>query len=185
MPEKAMDTIPVLNDDTIYLVPLCAGIIRAKLRREEFVFPIDLNSNKIEILFPREWPGDILFAFENWSEQCEFDTDIIPGTFIIIDRESLSAIGAIGTKSYNFLQPAIEVGYGVTPFAQRRGFATKALQLICGWLFTFTEILYITAETSQNNSASQKVLEKCGFRKTGTGWNEDDGDLFLWRLNRM
>lgn len=183
MPEKK-SAVPILNDDHLYLVPLSAGIIRAKLRREEFTYPIDIIDIKSDIAFPSEWPGDILFAFEGWSGQCDSDTDIIPGTFAVIDRVNLSAIGAIGTKSDKFPQDNIEVGYGINPSAQCRGFATNALQLISNWLFTFPEIMQITAETSQSNKPSQRVLEKCGFTIIGTGSSDEDGDLFLWQKSR-
>ena len=38
----------------------------------------------------------------------------------------------------------------------------------------------MTAETAVDNLASQRVLEKNGFVRTGVGSNDDDGDLVLW-----
>lgn len=174
----------VLSDESLCLVPLSGGIMRAKLHTTEFSYTVKTDDGKIPISFPAAWPGDIFVAFKSWCEKCKADSDIISGTFVVIDKPANTAVGVIGTKSDSLLQDSIEIGYGVLPDAWGKGFATRALQLLLGWLFSFQNIACITAETSQSNAASQRVLEKCGFIKTGTGWSEEDGDLFLWSKDR-
>lgn len=174
----------VLSNESLCLVPLSGGIIRAKLNTEEFSYTVKTDDGKTLISFPAAWPGDIFSAFKSWSEKCMVDSDIIHGTFVIIDKSTKTAVGVIGTKSDSFLQESIEIGYGILPCEWGRGIATRALRLLCEWLFSLPKIKRITAETSQSNTASQRVLEKCGFIKTGTGWSEEDGDLFLWSKDR-
>ncbi len=61
-----------------------------------------------------------------------------------------------------------EIGYGINHEFQGRGYATEAVRLALKWAFSHSEILAVEAETDPDNIASQKVLEKCGFKETGT-----------------
>lgn len=184
MVDKRTSISTILSDESLCLIPLSGGIIRAKLNAADFSYIVETDNGKPLISFPLTWPGDIFFAFRSWCEKYKVDSDIVPGTFVIIHKSSKTAVGVIGTKTDCFLQDSIEIGYGVLPDAWGKGFATRALQLLCNWLFSLPNIKLITAETSQSNTASQRVLEKCGFIKTDTGWSEEDGDLFLWSKNR-
>ena len=89
----------ILSDGRYLLVPLCGGMIRAKLNSEEFSYLISYNYEAAEALFPAAWPADLAAVFESWSYRCKDDKDIITGTFVIVDKVKLMAVGAIGTKS--------------------------------------------------------------------------------------
>lgn len=57
------------------------------------------------------------------------------------------------------------IGYGVQPEFQGRGFATRAAQLVSLWALAETDVARIIAGTLPTNVASQRVLEKAGFRR--------------------
>ena len=61
-----------------------------------------------------------------------------------------------------------EIGYGILEAFQGQGYATEAVQAACRWAFGHTEVTSLEAETDAGNAASQRVLEKCGFRANGT-----------------
>ncbi len=61
-----------------------------------------------------------------------------------------------------------EIGYGILEEYQGQGYATEAVQAVCRWAFGLAEIKSLEAETETGNAASQRVLEKCGFRPNGT-----------------
>ena len=61
-----------------------------------------------------------------------------------------------------------EIGYGILAAFQGHGYATEAVQTACRWAFGHTEVTSLEAETDAGNAASQRVLEKCGFRANGT-----------------
>lgn len=62
----------------------------------------------------------------------------------------------------------IEIGYGIHPVFQHRGFMTEALGAIAAWAFRFPGgPRMMTAETEPDNPASRRVLEKCGFLACG------------------
>ena len=60
-----------------------------------------------------------------------------------------------------------EIGYGILEEYRGQGFATEAVKLALKWAFRHSEIKAVDAEADPDNSASQRVLLKCGFRPNG------------------
>lgn len=64
---------------------------------------------------------------------------------------------------------AVEVGYGILPKFEGIGYMTEAVNAITKWAFAQKDVLFVEAETDPENKASQRVLEKCGFKPDGAG----------------
>lgn len=77
---------------------------------------------------------------------------------------------------------AVAVGYGVAPEYQGHGIATEGLRLLAAQAFASGAVRAVTAETSPQNQASIRVLEKNGFVQVGTRMDVEDGQLLQWRL---
>ena len=60
-----------------------------------------------------------------------------------------------------------EIGYGILDEFQGQGYATEAVKLALKWAFNHPEVVAVEAESDPDNTASQRVLEKCGFLATG------------------
>ena len=60
------------------------------------------------------------------------------------------------------------VGYRLEPELWGRGYATEALQAAVEFVFTHTELDRLQATADVRNTASNRVLEKCGFLHEGT-----------------
>jgi len=60
-----------------------------------------------------------------------------------------------------------EIGYGICEEYQSNGYATEAVKAILEWVFSHPEIVTVEAETDPDNTASIRVLEKCGFALNG------------------
>jgi len=75
----------------------------------------------------------------------------------------------IGTVVHFNNQPSnlLEIGYAVVPSERGKGYGTEAIQLMVDYLFLSQDIIRIQASTDVRNMASQKVLEKNGFKKEG------------------
>jgi len=87
----------------------------------------------------------------------------------IIEKKDGSKIGFVA--HFYVLHPAgklLEIGYSLVPSERGKGYCTEATQLIVDYLFLFKETMRIQAQTDLRNAASQKVLEKVGFKKEGT-----------------
>jgi RimJ/RimL family protein N-acetyltransferase len=100
----------------------------------------------------------------------ELDNPSDSKTFII-EKKDGSKIGFIvhfhvlhlgtGTKQ-------LEIGYSLVPSERGKGYCSEAVKIMVDYLFLSKEAMRIQAQTDQRNSASQKVLEKVGFKKEGT-----------------
>ena len=61
-----------------------------------------------------------------------------------------------------------EIGYGISEEYQNNGYATEAVKAVLEWAFAHPEVTAVEAETDSDNTASRRVLEKCGFALNGS-----------------
>jgi RimJ/RimL family protein N-acetyltransferase len=78
--------------------------------------------------------------------------------FVIVDADAGKLLGAIEVRPVRG-----DIGYWVAGPARGRGVATRALRLICGW----RQERPLWLVTHPDNTASQRVAEKAGFRRVG------------------
>ena len=85
--------------------------------------------------------------------------------FVIMKKEGAK----IGSIAHYFVQPTrlMEIGYDVIPSERGKGYGTEAVQIIVDYLFLSKDIVRIQAVTNAGNKASQRVLEKAGFKMEG------------------
>jgi RimJ/RimL family protein N-acetyltransferase len=98
------------------------------------------------------------------------------GPYTVIEKETGLCIGGIGFKGQPDAAGSVEIGYGVSSARQAQGFMTEAAGLVCQ-LASVLGARSVVAETDVVNIASQRVLEKCGFRQ----FTSDDASVW-WRL---
>ncbi|MCC6460831.1 MAG: GNAT family N-acetyltransferase [Saprospiraceae bacterium] len=90
------------------------------------------------------------------------------GAFAAIDKASGLPVGNCVVRHIDW-QPGndLEIGYGLLPEHWGRGLATEIAQAICHYALTRFDVPRVLAVTDPDNIASQRVLEKCGFRQIG------------------
>lgn len=80
------------------------------------------------------------------------------------------------------------IGYSLRPEFRGRGFTTRAVRLLADWAFHEAGVARLIAGTAPENIASQRVLERAGFRREGyqrsrlPGPNGTRIDDILWAL---
>jgi RimJ/RimL family protein N-acetyltransferase len=87
----------------------------------------------------------------------------------IVEKKDGNKIGFIA--HFYVLHPAVkqlEIGYSLVPSERGKGYCTEAVNVMVDYLFLSKEAVRIQAQTDTRNVASQKVLEKVGFKKEGT-----------------
>eukprot|EP01037_Dinobryon_pediforme_P017901 gene17901-18132_t len=62
-----------------------------------------------------------------------------------------------------------EIGYALHPDYWGQGFMPEAVQAMLNTLFSLTPAQDVVATVRSTNTASRRVLEKCGFRHQGSG----------------
>ena len=83
----------------------------------------------------------------------------------LIEKKDGSRIGSIGHYPRGSM---LEIGYSIFPDERGKGYCTEAVQIMVDYLFMSRNIVRVQAHTSIRNKASQRALEKSGFKKEGT-----------------
>lgn len=85
--------------------------------------------------------------------------------WFLIEKKDGTKIGLVVLELEGGLH---ELGYGVIPNERRKGYCTEAVKIAVDYLFLSKPTVRIQAHTNVRNKASQRVLEKVGFKKEGT-----------------
>jgi ribosomal-protein-alanine N-acetyltransferase len=99
----------------------------------------------------------------------DYDKGTIEQTGFIIEKKDGSKIGYI--SHFVLVHPAgklLEIGYSLVPSERGKGNGTEAVEIMVDYLSLSKDIMRVQACTDTRNVASQKVLEKAGFKNEGT-----------------
>jgi RimJ/RimL family protein N-acetyltransferase len=102
---------------------------------------------------------------------------------LFIEEERGLIVGA-GSFRHAPRDGNVEIGYGVAASCAGRGLASQGAAMMIAEAFGRSEVEAVTAETAVANRASERVLEKNGFRRTGSRVDPEDGPVSQWRLDR-
>lgn len=86
--------------------------------------------------------------------------------FAIVDARTDAVAGGCALVYDEPTTGQAMLGYSLLPEARGRGLATRAVALLAGWAFDIG-LARLWAGTRPENVASQRVLEKAGFRREG------------------
>ena len=85
----------------------------------------------------------------------------------ICEKNSDQFIGYCGFWEIDYQHYRTEVGYGLNPDYQKKGFMKEALTAMTKYMFKEMKIHHIKAEIDPKNIASSKLLKSVGFYKIG------------------
>ena len=111
----------------------------------------------------------------------EVARDFGDGAWMITDAGE--AVGLISFTKIPGQDGVAEIGYGIAASRRARGLASQAVALLVAKLRAEGRLRTLVAATAAHNIASQIVLARAGFERTGTRYDEEDGDLITWRLS--
>ncbi|MCX2952143.1 GNAT family N-acetyltransferase [Lentzea sp. NEAU-D7] len=86
------------------------------------------------------------------------------GHRLIIERSTDEVVGSLGL----FWPPSdgrVEIGYGVVPSRQGRGYASEATAALTAFALELDDVHTVHANVEVTNPASARVLEKAGFTR--------------------
>ena len=69
-----------------------------------------------------------------------------------------------------------EIGYGILPEWEEKGYATEAVRAACSWTLSQPGAVSVEAKTEPENAASRRVLKKVGVYPLGR--NGEEGPCF-------
>lgn len=82
-----------------------------------------------------------------------------------IAQKDGTPIGSLGFRG-EAENGAVEIGYGIDEPYRGKGYATEAVRCAVDWALSQEGCYFVTAETEEDNAASQAVLTKLGFKRT-------------------
>lgn len=93
-----------------------------------------------------------------------FDTAPPEKRRFFIEKKDGTKIGVVNTFPVGEL---LEIGFTLIASQRGKGYGTEAVTILVDYLFLSRDIVRIQATTDLRNIASQRVLEKVGFKKEG------------------
>ena len=168
----------VLVTDRLYLLPLTQAQLRACLA-DRTQLAQELGIQLADALFADPVPRAIGMKLEKMANLAEIDHPWVT-YWLILPQAAEAGAGLAGFKGYPNKQGETEIGYGLLPAFQNKGFMTEAVAALVDWAFSQTVCTAVTAQTEITNQASIRVLQKAGLQQTG----EKAGSL-LWRIEKQ
>lgn len=111
--------------------------------------------------------GDFIWFPQHSKTEFEkrYDNLTPDSKWFFIEKKDGTKIGGI---IHFLVGNLLEIGYILVPSERGKGYASEAVKIMVDYLFLSRDAVRIQANTDVNNLASQKVLEKAGFKKEGT-----------------
>ncbi len=131
-------------------------------------------------------PNHTLEGVQRWLASVPADFESGAGAnFAIVSARDGALLGSVGVER-SCDDPEIgEIGYWVSAEARGQGVATRAVQLLTEWAWQAMQFARIEITTHEDNLASIRLAEKCGFEREGVlrAYREHHGkrvDLVMW-----
>jgi len=129
----------------------------------ECVNDLDFWGEYVNPLYGQISKSELIENFDNPPDRAV----LIEFRRFIIQKKDGTRIGLIW-RFINQPYEAMEIGYFLVPIERGKGYGTEVVQLMVDYLFLFKNVVRVQAMTNVGNKASQRVLEKAGFRIEGT-----------------
>lgn len=109
---------------------------------------------------PDEAPAETAAYIEKMTRGVDTEKWII---WAIQLRQSPKVIGSVSIWNLDRERGSGELGYGITPAYQGKGFMKEALRAAIDYGFNIMDLKTLEAYTERANTASCGLLERCGF----------------------
>ena len=142
--------------------------------------PITTNEDEMKPYLSNAFCLEVFETFKEFYANVPFQWPWV-GFFALLKDEVVGVGGYKGGPINN----KVEIGYGVTPENERKGYATK----ICKHLVTFAlqqdPKITVTARTLMKENPSTSILKKNGFSYVGIVNDPDDGHVWEWEYHNL
>ena len=125
-------------------------------------------------------PPDVLEMLSNLAD--EIRSTFAPSAWLIVGGDEIVGLCSIARVPQD---GDIHIGYGVAPTRQGLGYTSRAIGDLLAWGRADPRVVQLSAETGVGNIASQRVLERNGFIRTGERVDAEDGPVICWRATTV
>jgi RimJ/RimL family protein N-acetyltransferase len=155
--------------ERLELVPATLDLTRAALAGRPAL------AASLGAFVPATWPPEFLdppsleFALARLAEGAHQAGWWLHFVVLTHGATGRTLIGSAGYKGPPSPDGTVEVGYGIVPDHQRRGYASETVRGLLAHAFAAPAVRRVIAETLPELTPSIGVLRKCGFRLIGDG----------------
>ncbi len=160
----------IFETDRLYLKPLTAHELRLwteNLPALELKLDISYRAEPVMGHFLDIVKGQLAYVEQDASNFLYY-------TFwFLIRKADRVVVGSADFKGGPDQNGEVELGYGLGREYEHNGYMTEAVQAMCRWALKQASVSRVIAETEAENLPSQRILERCGFRRfkqEGTIW---------------
>jgi [ribosomal protein S5]-alanine N-acetyltransferase len=105
-------------------------------------------------------------------------------SWIVLQRDSREALGAIALGGKPDATGAVLVGYAMYPGSEGRGYATEAVRAIVDWVFAQEGVRRVRALAPVWNTPAVHVAEKVGMRPVASNEDDEVGEVLVYETSR-
>jgi RimJ/RimL family protein N-acetyltransferase len=169
----------ILSSERLQLIVCTPAIYRATLAGEEAL------TAHLNLAVAPNWshfgPASFRYAYREVLKKPEA---IKWWSYLFVYEAEELVVGSGGYKGPPNQYGEVEIGYEIADDYQNRGLATEAARALIEFAFESPKVQKVKAHTLAGESPSVHVLKKCGMRFIHTLYDPDDGDLWLWEVER-
>lgn len=153
-----------------------------KLESERlFLYPA--SDEEMQILINQEPDAGMKQAYSEMLQGCkDTPTNRIWNAVWFMELKDSPGV-VVGDFSFKGLgrNGMVEIGYGLKEGYRHKGYMTEAVRTVAKWAMSQEGVCRVEAETTVENEASRRVLERAGFHAMGVCGEE--GPRYLYREN--
>lgn len=152
-----------LLTDRLDLIPATPETTRAAIA------DVSALGRALDARVPPSWPPELLdrpalkFTLDKLRHSPTQATWWLYFVVLRSDSDGRVLIGSAGYKGPPADDGTVEVGYGILPEYQRRGYASEAVRALVGRAFAVPAVRRVIAETLPELTPLIGVMTKCGF----------------------
>ncbi len=127
-------------------------------------------------------PADRAEVSPEWIARVRLTPDGDPWalSYTVVDRATGAAVGGCAFKGPPNAAGMVELAYGIDPPHRGRGLATEVAGALTEFAFADSRVRIVRGHTKPENTASARILEKCGFHKVGEVIDPEDALVVRW-----
>jgi RimJ/RimL family protein N-acetyltransferase len=129
-------------------------------------------ARSLGVAVPHDWPPDLYDHDAIRYSLAMLEDPANDGWaffYVVANMPAPTLVGLAGYKGHPTADGTVEIGYGILPAYQRRGFASEATAELVANAFRHPEVRRVIAETLPDLDGSKGVLRRCGFAFVGDG----------------
>jgi RimJ/RimL family protein N-acetyltransferase len=147
---------------------------------------LNLQSPKEVVAWVDSLPPEVRVEISSiWLER--LNNAIEPDPWLCMFRirliEDKSEVGSCGFKGPPDENGVVEIAYGIDEQYRNLGFATESANTLKEYALGLAEVRIVRANTKSENVASERTLEKCGFKLVGQFNDPEDGLVNRWETD--